>query len=117
MENLTPWEVCVIAVGALLAVAAAVNTLGSAVEKIAKARNAAKAPNEAQDARLDALEEWRKDVDRRLEKGSVHFDAIDASNRVTKLALLALLDHSIDGNNIQQMQDAKAELQQHLINR
>lgn len=117
LETLTPGQIFLVCIGALLAVAAAVNTLGSAVEKIVKARNAAKAPNEAQDARLDALEEWRKEVDRRLEKGSVHFAAIDASDRVTKLALLALLDHSIDGNNIQQMQDAKAELQQHLINR
>ena len=32
-------------------------------------------------------------------------------------ALLALLDHGIDGNNISQMQEAKTALQNHLINR
>lgn len=95
MHNLTPWEVCVIVVGAILAVAAAVNTIGSAVEKISKARNAAKAPNEEQDRQIKELQEWRKEVDRRLEKGNIHFDAIDASDRVTKLALLALLDTAL----------------------
>ena len=45
------------------------------------------------------------------------FDAIEAGNRVTQLAILALLDHGIDGNNVKQMQDAKEELQNHLINR
>ena len=55
--------------------------------------------------------------EKKLDNDKHHFDAIDASNRVTQLALLALLDHGIDGNNIDQMQHAKEELQTHLINR
>lgn len=117
LETLTPGQVFLVCIGALLAVAAAVNTLGSAVEKISKARNAAKAPNEAQDARLAALEEWRKDVDRKLKSDRDALDEINKGLRASYQAQLALLDHGIDGNNIQQMQDAKAELQQHLINR
>lgn len=117
MENLTPWEVCAVVVAALLAVATFINTVGSAVEKIGKARKAAQAPNDRLDERLKKLEDWRKDVDTRLDKGGLHFEAIDASNRVTQVALLALLDHGIDGNNIDQMQHAKEELQAHLINR
>lgn len=117
MGKLTPWEIVVLVVGIIMAAAAAVNTLGSAIEKINKARNVAKAPNVEQDARLDALEEWRKEVDRKLNRDKVALEEINKGLRASYQAQLALLDHGIDGNNIQQMQDAKAELQQHLINR
>ena len=102
---------------AVLAVASAIVLLSNAAEKIVKAVKAAKAPNDKQNDRISALEEWRKTVDRKLDSDKTHLDSIDAGNRVTQLALLALLDHGIDGNNIDQMQHAKEELQNHLINR
>lgn len=101
----------------LLAGASAVVLLASAAGKIAEILRAAKAPNAAQDKRLDELEEWRKNVDRMLAADKSHLDNIDEGNRATHRALLALLDHGIDGNNIKQMQDAKEALQDHLINR
>lgn len=117
MENLTPGEIIVLVIGGLMALAGFINTIGSAIEKVTKAVKAARAPNTEQNERLAALEDWRKEVDRRLDKGSQHFSTLDDGSRVTQLALLALLDHGIDGNNIQQMQHAKEELQNHLINR
>lgn len=98
-------------------VAAAIVLLSNAVEKIVKIVKTAKAPNVQQNQRLEALELWRKSVDRKLDNDKLHLDAIDESNRVTQVALLALLDHGIDGNNTKQMQHAKEELQNHLINR
>lgn len=91
--------------------------LANAAEKVIAAVKIAKAPNEKQDERLDALEKWRGEVDERLLKGNVHFDAIDEGNRVTQRALLALLEHGIDGNNTEQMKKAKEALETHLINR
>lgn len=117
MENLTPWEICLVVVAVLMGAAAAINTLGSAIEKLSKARKAAKAPNDRQDERLAALEEWRKDVDRMLSNDKRQLDEIHEGLRASYQAQLALLDHGIDGNNIKQMQDAKEALQQHLINR
>lgn len=117
MGNLTPGAIIALVIGGLLALAGFINTVGSAIEKVSKAVNAAKAPNVTQNDRLDALEKWREEVDRRLDKGSKHFNTLDDGSRVTQLALLALLDHGIDGNNITQMQHAKEELQNHLINR
>lgn len=102
---------------AVLAAASAFVLLANAVEKIVKAVKAAKAPNNQQNARLDALEQWRTEVDRKLMNDNTHLSNIDSDNRVTQRALLALLDHGIDGNNIKQMQHAKEELQEHLINR
>lgn len=113
MENLTPDVIWT----AVLATASAVVLLSNAAEKIVKAIKTARAPNVKQDERLDALEEWKKHVDSKLNRDNERLSAIDTGNRVTQRALLALLDHGIDGNNIKQMQHAKEELQEHLINR
>lgn len=101
----------------LLAAASALVLLSNAVEKIVKAIKAAKAPNAQQNERLDALETWKLEVDRKLLSDNKHLNTIDEGERVTQRALIALLDHGIDGNNIKQMQEAKSELQNHLINR
>lgn len=113
MENITPenfWA-------ALLAVASAIVLLANAGEKIVKAVKAAKAPNQAQNERLDNLEDRLEVVDRKLANDSKRLEAIEGGDRVSQRALLALLSHGIDGNNLKQMQDARDELQSHLINR
>lgn len=111
--NLTPTEIGTL----ILGVASAIVLLVNAGEKIAQIIRAAKAPNSKQDERLDALEAWRKEVDGKLNSEHARLEAIADDNRVTQRALIALLDHGIDGNNIKQMQDAKEDLQTHLINR
>ena len=116
METLTPGQIFLVCAGALLALAGFINTVGAAIERLSKARDKAKAPNAAQDDRLAALEEWRKEVDRKLNDKAA-LEKINDGIRASYQAQLALLDHSLDGNNIQQMQEAKAVLQTHLINR
>lgn len=113
MGNFTPTEIWT----AVLAFASAVVLLSNAAEKIAKAVHTAKAPNQALNERMDEFYTWRTGVDQKLDADKKRLDGIDSGNRVTQLALLALLDHGIDGNNIEQMQHAKEELQNHLINR
>lgn len=101
----------------VLAAASAIVLLSNAAEKIVKAWKAAKAPNIQQNERLTSLEEWRREVDRKLIRDNDRLGDIEKGDRAMQRALLALLDHSIDGNNIKQMQDAKEDLQNHLINR
>ena len=101
----------------VLAAASAIVLISNAAEKIGKAIQTAKAPSAKQNERLDDLEKRMTEAEKKLDNDKRHFEAIDASNRVTQVALLALLDHGIDGNNIDQMQHAKEELQTHLINR
>lgn len=113
MENWTPTAVWAIVLGAASALVLLVN----AAEKIAQIVRAAKAPNNKQDERLDALETWRKEVDAKLNNDDARLGAIAEDNRITQRALLALLDHGIDGNNIKQMQDAKEDLYTHLTDR
>lgn len=98
-------------------IAAAIVLLANAVERIVATVKAAKAPNEKLSGRVGDLEKWRREVDERLLRGNTHFDTIDEGNRVTQRALLALLGHGIDGNNTEQMKQAKEALETHLINR
>lgn len=117
MENLTPGEIVALIVGLALALAGAVNTVGSAVEKIAKVVRAAKAPNAAQDERLDALEARMDKYDQFFEMDKKRMDGLDSTTRLTQRALLALLEHGIDGNNVERMKSSRDELQNYLINR
>lgn len=80
-------------------------------------KSKAHAPEEEQNKRISSLEKEMETVKQKLEIGNKHFKQVDEATHVTMLALLALLDHGIDGNNIHQMEEAKIELNKHLINK
>ncbi len=113
MEGFSPAAIWSMVLGG----ASALILLANAVEKIVQAIKVARAPNRRQDDRLSALESWKVEVDKKLTNDKEHLDGIDKDNRISQRALLALLEHGIDGNNIKQMQDVKEALQNHLINR
>lgn len=111
--------------GFLLACAGGIVVLGNAVEKVVKVWRAIKAPaqaqEQAQDDRVAAvvkdvadLMEWRKEVNRKLGNDKTQLDEIRNGQCATYKALLALLDHDLNGNNIKQMQDARDALLEHL---
>lgn len=102
-------------VGGVLAVAGAISTMGGAANWLVKLVQVFKAPNAEQDKRLENLEKHMKEVDGYLAKDKARLDGIDDSTRVTQRALLALLAHGIDGNHQKQMEEAKEELELHLI--
>lgn len=74
-------------------------------------------PEETQDARIIELEKWRASVDARLDRGNDHFEEIDQGNKITQKALLALMAHAINGNDIQKLEAAKNELESYLIDK
>lgn len=101
----------------ILAGASAIVLLAQAAEKVGKAIQMAKAPNVKQDARLDKVEKHLEEVDRFLASDKKRLDSLEEGNRATQRALIALLDHGIDGNNIKQMEKAKNDLITNLIDR
>lgn len=113
MENLTPGMVWTY----VAAILAGVVLVGNAADKIGIVIRSLKAPNAKQNEEIRELQAWRVEVDRKLADNHTRLNSIDEGNRVTQRALLALLGHGIDGNNIQQMVAAKQELEDHLINR
>lgn len=102
-------------VAIVLAAAGAISTLGAAANWVVKLVSALKAPNAEQDLRLSKLEKHMEEVDGYLANDKKRLDNIDESTRVTQRALLALLAHGIDGNHQKQMEEAKDELEYHLI--
>lgn len=104
-------ETLLVIIGAIvLGLPGAINTIGNAIEKIAKAKKAVEAPNAAQDEKLADHESRIQRLERHQENDHRELAAIREYNRISALAQIALLDHGLDGNNIKPMQDAKAEL-------
>lgn len=100
-----------------LAVAGGIATICTAGNWLVKLVQVLKAPNAKQDRDIAELQEWRKGVDQKLDSDNKKLKAIAESDRISQRALLALLAHGIDGNHQKQMEEAKEELQNHLINR
>lgn len=116
LDILSPGQIAVVSVGLLLALCGVIGTVGNAVEKILKVIRAAKAPNEAQTKRIDELESRVSIVERLLKNDDTRLKTIEQEHKAVLTSLLALLDHGLDGNNVQQMQDAKKALIHSLTN-
>ena len=101
----------------ILAAAGFISAVCAAGNWMVKVVQAMKAPNAKQDRDIAELQEWRKGVDEKLDSDNRRLKAISESDRITQRALLALLAHGIDGNHQKQMEEAKEELQNHLISK
>ena len=104
-------------IAVVLAVAGAISTLGGAANWLVKLVQVIKAPNAEQNHQLADLQEWRRGVDTKLDKDNQRLNRTEDGERITQRALLALLAHGIDGNHQEQMEKAKAELEEHLISK
>ena len=103
--------------GVLLAVAGGISTIANAANWIVRLIQVIKAPNVEQNRQLEEFKEWRKGVDQKLDNDNERILKKEDSDRITQRALLALLAHGIDGNHQKQMEEAKEELQNHLISK
>lgn len=97
--------------------AAALVLLANAGEKICGIIRAIKAPDSEQNDRLANLENDVAKIKGYLENDKKRLDTLSEGDKVTKHAILALLGHGIDGNNVDEMISSKHELEKYLINR
>ena len=116
MGNLSPGEIVTLVVGGILALAGAVSTIGSAVEKIVKVVKAAKAPEQQQNAEIEEIKSRLDKVEKKLDNDKIQIADAKECNHVLTKGMLALLEHGINGNNIDQMRDAKNGVEAYLIN-
>ena len=100
----------------VLSVASAIVLLSNAAEKIVVAVKAAKAPETAQNKKISELEERLKKVETQLGQDKKQIEDSKNCNHVLTKGMLALLDHGINGNNIDQMKDARYDVETYLIN-
>lgn len=97
-----------------LQICAGISCVAAAGGWLYKLYRAAKSPNEKQDERLAVIEARLDAHDKFFERDKNRLDEIEEGNRVTIRALLALLSHGIDGNEVEAMKAAKKELHDYL---
>lgn len=95
----------------------AITAVGAAITVLAKAWSKIKAPSKKIEERLSAVEKKLDEHQDYFSNDNERLDIIEEGNKVTQRALLALLSHGIDGNDVEGMRKAKAELQDYLIAR
>ena len=121
MDNVisfTPSEL----VGFITAIGGAIVTIGAVTALIVKLFNRVKEPEEKQNKRLDSIEEKLKTHDEILDtfrqffvNDDNRFKSIERSNKITQGALLALLKHALNGNDVSSLKDAEKALEDYLI--
>ena len=116
MENFSAGGIAALVIGGILALAGAVSTIGGAVEKIAKAVRAARAPELRQNDEIQEIKNRLDKVERKLENDKKLIADSNECNHVLTKGMLALLEHSINGNNVDQMKEARADVNEYLIN-
>lgn len=111
------WTILMGCCSALITIAAAVSIIVSAVKKL-------KEPENAQNREIKELKDKMKTIEDRLDRHDEFFGkdnkrllAIEEGNRVTQKALLALMSHAINGNDVDKLKEAENSLREYLINR
>lgn len=108
----------------LLSICGGIITVAGAVTIVIKIINAAKKPNKEirssiseQSSRIDTIEDRLDSYEEYFKRDLTRIEAIEEGNRVTQRALLALLSHGIDGNDVDSLKQAKTKLEEYLTSR
>lgn len=108
----------------LIAIATAIITISTACGIIVNLISKVKEPEKKQDERIKACENRLDKLDVIIEKFQGYFSnddrrfkEIEEGNKITQTALLALLKHSINGNDTKALREAEKSLEEYLINK
>ncbi len=99
----------------ILWVCGAIVSVSAAIAVIVKVIQKAKAPEKTQNERIDKLESDVKSLKQYLDNDNKRLKALEEGNIVTQQALLALLSHALNGNDIDSLKEAKTKLEKYLI--
>ena len=95
----------------------AICTMSAALAVICSVLKKAKEPENIQNGRLDQLEAQVKKFAEYLDRDNKRLNAVDEGNRITQRALLALMSHAINGNDVDELVKAKKSLENYLIDK
>lgn len=111
------WTILMACCSALITISAAVAVIINAVKKL-------KEPENVQNREIKELQDKMKTFENRLNKHDEFFGndnkrllAIEEGNRVTQQAILALMQHAINGNDVDKLKKAEDDLKTYLINK
>ena len=118
--SFTPTELVAI----ILGICTTIVTISAAIGVIIKVIDKARTPELKQNNRLDLIEKRLEDIDKTIAtfreyftNDDNRFKAIERSNKVTQTALLALLKHSLNGNDKESLREAEKSLEEYLIDK
>lgn len=100
-----------------MSLCSAIVLISGAVTAIMNVVSKAAAPTKLINSRLESLELRMKQHDEFFKRDLMRFEELEAGNRVTQRAILALLSHGIDGNDVSTLKEAKRDLEKWLIER
>lgn len=116
--NFTPRDIITI----ILAVSTGIVTFSSGLTVIINWINKARQPEFEQNERIEVLERKVEMHDKILEKyekflknDDERLRQIEESNRITQRGMLALLKHSINGEDVESLRKAEKDLEEYLI--
>lgn len=116
--SFTPTEL----VGFITAIGGAIVTVGAVITLIFKLVNGVRAPEIKQNERIKSVEDRLKAVEEQNKiftqyfiNDDKRFKAIERSNKITQSALLAILKHSINGQDIESLKKAEKSIEEFLI--
>ena len=80
-------------------------------------KDRAKTPHKENEQRISRLETDVREIQRMLRNDNERIDELEQGNKVIIRSMSALLSHGIDGNNTDEMKEARQELNEFLINK
>lgn len=86
-------------------------------DKVDARKKALKEPAKALEARIEKLEKKQEQHEEYFSRDLRRIEVLEEGNRVTQKALLALMSHALDGNDVERLRKAKDDLNEYLINR
>lgn len=119
---MTEKEALLWVLGILGSLCAAAITIDKVLDIIHKYIKKAKAPDDAQDKRIDAIEKRLAAVETvstqhaaALRRDMTRFDGIDEEMRLVLVGVQNLLDAQLSGNNREGMQKSKSDINNYLL--
>ena len=103
--------------GQILALCSAIVLLSGAGNVLVNIITKATAPNKLQNQRLDDIEKRLAEHESYFKRDMDRFEDLETGNKVTQKAILALLQHALDGNDVEGVKKAKDELQDYLVDK
>ena len=105
-------------IACITAICGAIVSIGAVVALLVKVLDKIKAPEKMQDKRIELIEIKLEAHEKTLEKyqdfftnDDNRFKNIEKSNKITQGALLALLKHALNGNDVNSLKDAEKALE------
>lgn len=109
------WTLLLGCCSAIITISAAVSLVISAIKKL-------KEPEDAQNKEIKDLKNEVIEIKAQLKVHDEYFgndnkrlSSIEEGNRVTQRALLALMSHAINGNDVEKLKKAENDLKEYLI--